>query len=166
MKKIVLIIIFFSLVLLQLWAVPANPNIIHFTQNDGTALDLYQKGDEIVHWAETLDGYTVLNDGNNIYFYAILDSRGDMGRSGIQAHNINQRSGEEINFLRTMKKHNSFSKSQINMFKETILMYTNRNSRAFPTTGTNNLIMILANFNDTSTTYSQSNFNHRMNFLI
>jgi M6 family metalloprotease-like protein len=49
------------------------------------------------------------------------------------------------------------------MFKETILNYVNRSSRAFPTTGTNNLLMILANFNDTSTTYLQSDFNNYMN---
>ena len=161
MKKI--LVILFSLILSQLLAVMANPEIIHFTQSDGTTLDLIQKGDEFVHWSETLDGYTVLNDGNNIYFYAMLDNRGEMGRSGIQAHNLNQRSGAEINFLRTAEKKYHFSKSQINLFKETILMYTNRNSRDFPTTGTNNLLMILANFNDTSTTYLQSDFDNYMN---
>ncbi len=163
MNKIVLFIIFFSLILLQLWAVPANPNVINFTQSDGTSLEMYQKGDEFVHWSETVDGYTVLNNGNNTYYYAMLDSRSDMGRSEIQAHNISQRSAEEIVFLSTINKQYSFSKSQIDMFKDTILKFTNRGSRAFPTTGTNNLLMILANFNNTSTTYTQLNFNNYMN---
>lgn len=163
MNRSFIFIIFFCLVLSQLWSVPANPDMIHFTQSDGSELDMYQKGDEFVHWSETVDGYTILNDGNNIFFYAILDKRGDLGRSGIQAHNINQRSAEEISFLSTIQKHNTFSKSQIDLLKDTVLKYASRNSRAFPTTGTNNLLMILANFNDTSTTYTQSNFNNYMN---
>jgi M6 family metalloprotease-like protein len=36
-------------------------------------------------------------------------------------------------------------------------------SGGFPTTGTRNLIMILANFSNTTTTYSQTNFNNYMN---
>jgi M6 family metalloprotease-like protein len=162
MKK-KLFILYFGLLLIQLWTVPANPEIIRFIQNDGSELNLFQRGDEFVHWSETSDGYTVLNDGNNMFFYAILDNRGDMGRSDIQAHNHEDRDIIEINFLRTIEKKYHFSEAQVTQFKEVISKHFDNRGRGFPTTGTNNLLMILANFSNTSTSYTQSDFNNYMN---
>ena len=146
MKKIVFAVVLLGILTYSLFSAPASLELINFVQSDGTELDIFQRGDEFVHWAETSDGYSLLNDGNNIYYYAILDSKGDMGRSEIQAHNPSNRDSNELNFLRTIDKKYHFSRNQILTFKKAFSNHFQNRMGGFPTTGTNNMLMILANF--------------------
>ncbi|HPT02785.1 MAG TPA: M6 family metalloprotease domain-containing protein [Bacteroidales bacterium] len=147
-------------------AVTAYPKQINYNQPDGTSLTVQMRGDEWIHWAETTDGYTVLSGQNNGYEYAIKDADGNLKLSGILAHNPGQRSQSELALTRHVEKNAFFSNNQL---KEMKAFYKGSgNSRAvmsggFPTTGTRKLLVILANFSNTSTTFPQTNFDNYMN---
>ncbi len=139
-------------------AIPADPRLIDYQQEDGSTIQIYNRGDERLHWAESLDGYTLLNkNGNKVY--AIKDQDGDLVPSDVIAHEIEDRRANEVEFLSNIPKGLLYSEMQSNLASQV------RNTRmgGFPTTGTNDMLLILANFNDTYTTYSQSNFNNLMN---
>ncbi len=59
----------------QASAIPANPNVIHEKQPDGTVIALHFRGDEFFHWYEDLEGFTVVRDGA-IYKYADVSAQG------------------------------------------------------------------------------------------
>lgn len=143
---------------INLVAIPAAPYLIQFDQEDGTSIDIYGRGDEQLHWWETTDGYSLLSK-NNTKVYAIYDEDGDLIPSNVVAHNLEMRDNNEIAFTNSIRKGLTYSENQVR------LVNTLRNQRmgGFPTTGTANLIVILANFNDTSTQYTQANFNNLMN---
>lgn len=166
MKKIYLIsltlvALFFTL---KTMAVPAQPGIIEFEQPDGYVLNITLHGDEFVHWAQTIDGYTILQNEKGYYVYAIKGNQGDLKLSELVAHNPDDRLFQELAFLGTTTKDIRFSRKQID---EALQKWGGQKGLAkrggFPTTGTNNLIMILANFSDTQTTFLQSDFDNYMN---
>ncbi len=162
MKKLTLLTML-VLVFLTLTAIPAPPFSITYSQPDGTTLEMFNRGDEYVHWGETLDGYTVLSNEQGYKVYAQVDKNGDIYPSEVIAHNSSSRNTEELTFLSNQERYLNFSDTQI----ERLLSNTVANSRnrmgGFPTTGVNNLLVILANFTDTNTTYSASSFNNLMN---
>lgn len=157
MKRILLILtaVLFCFVLI---AVPAAPFLTTFTQQDGSTLQIYVRGDERLNWAETSDGYTLLNSDRN-KVYAIKDVNGDLVPSEVLAQDPENRTQEELAFLTSIPKYLKYSKTQVNLANQL------RGERlgTFPTTGVNNMVVILANFNDTSTSYSQTNFDNMMN---
>jgi M6 family metalloprotease-like protein len=153
--------IFIGLVMLVcygLLAVPAAPFLTTYTQEDGSTLEIYVRGDERLNWTETSDGYTLLTKNKSKY-YAVKDRDGDLVVSDILANDPANRSAEEVDFLRSIPKKLAYSRAQINIAKE---IRTNRLG-GFPTSGENNMILILANFADTNPTYSQANFINMMN---
>ncbi len=141
-----------------LMAVPAAPYLTTYTQEDGSTLEIYVRGDERLNWSETSDGYTLLNHNKSKY-YAMKDQDGDLVLSQVKANDPENRSRDERDFLSSISKHLRYSEAQVNIANEV------RNSRlgGFPTSGENNLLVILANFSDTNPTYTQANFNNMMN---
>ena len=113
MKKLFTILLFLFIITQQLFAVSAYPHPIQYQLPDNTTITITLKGDEIVHWAITLDGYALMLNKNGYYEYAILDEYLDMVCSGIRANNIEARSSEEIIFLQTIEKDLRFSSEQI-----------------------------------------------------
>ena len=145
----------------------ACPEPIKYRQPNNSELTIRLYGDEIVHWATTLDGYTILNNKDGYYVYAVLDQNGDLTFSDVIANDQLKRSSKELNFLKGVEKNLSFSKKQIKGFKDTILK-KDKNLKSttiggFPTSGTNNMLMILGNFNNTTTTFTQTDFDNYMN---
>jgi M6 family metalloprotease-like protein len=157
MKKRILILLI-AVYCLGLFAIPAAPGIIDFNQQDGTTIQIYNRGDERLNWAETLDGYTLLNKDKS-KVYAIKDAEGNLVPSDIIAHENNHRTQIELSFLNSIPKGLRYSALQ----SELAAQVRNARMGGFPTTGTQNMILILANFNDTNTTYSQSAFDNLMN---
>jgi M6 family metalloprotease-like protein len=154
----------------NVFAITANPNPIKYRQPDGSTVKIYLKGDEFVHWAITSDGYTVLSNTNGFYEYATIDINGNLGFSGIHAHDSIERVSSERDFLNSIKKGLFFGDSQIAAMKRwqrrdflgsPLIPLLN----GFPTTGTRKLLQILANFSNTDTTYSQTDFDNYMNFV-
>lgn len=82
------------------FAVPANQNPITIKQPNNKMLTFILKGDEYVHWANTLDGYTILPNKEGHYVYAILNDKNDLICSSILACNENERSTKEKAFLK------------------------------------------------------------------
>ncbi|MBR1769767.1 MAG: M6 family metalloprotease domain-containing protein [Bacteroidales bacterium] len=119
MKKIfflVLLSLFFSMQNVR--AVVATPNNIIVNQSDKTTLELKLQGDERLHWASTIDGYTVLENKNKDYVYAVSDAKGHLAFSDVLAHNPQERSAEEISFLSSLKKGLFFSQEQLSIINQ------------------------------------------------
>ncbi|MDP1623299.1 MAG: M6 family metalloprotease domain-containing protein [Bacteroidales bacterium] len=148
------------------FAVIANPDPISYTQPDGSVLTILLKGDEFIHWAVTTDGYTIMTNSKGTYEYAATDNSGRLTFSGIQANDPGKRSNAETTWLKRTGTGLFFSETQIKEMKGILI-----NGGApkaplmggFPSTGTRKLLMILANFSNTTTTYTQTNFNNYMN---
>ena len=149
----------------NIMAVPAYPYPIQYEQPNGETITIKLMGDEFVHWAETPDGYTILHNNDGFYVYATKNLSGDLILTDIIVRNKEVRTANEVNFIKNTPKNLRFSKSQIDealrVFKPK--EFGAKGTNDFPTTGTNDLIMILANFSNTSTTYTQSDFNNYMN---
>lgn len=138
-------------------AVPAYPDVITTTQPDGSKVMLRQMGDEYGHWAVTPDGYTLLRDKQDFWTIATADDEGyarpsdirytgstDIARARGIAPNLEYRMPQSAMELRARK-----SSLQID--------------NSFPTSGKRKLLMLLINYADTQTTFTQSDFNDFMN---
>ena len=104
MKKLVIFLALFILFCKALFAMPAYPDPITFTQPDGETLTVLIKGDERIHWHETMDGYTLLFNKAGYLSYARLDENGNMQPSDVVATDVAGRNAEVNSFLRTIEK--------------------------------------------------------------
>jgi M6 family metalloprotease domain len=186
MRKFLLILLACIVTLPQLFAVPAFPYPIKYTQPDGTEITIQLKGDERVHWAETGDGFTLLSNGKNGWEYAIADSQGNLKKSGIIAHETSKRTTKESLFVKSLSKKLRFSKSQISILKSVWEAKTGEEqligtgsffkgttpntpvstkgvNRVFTPRGTKKLLMILIQYPDLHFTYTKQNFYDLMN---
>lgn len=186
MRKILLLLFLLSYSLPQLLAEPANPTPIKYTQPDGTVVTIILRGDERISWAETTDGYKLLNNGKNGWEYAVTDASGNLKASGILAHEVDKRNISEHLLLNSMSKKIFFSPNQVQSIKaanETGLPLTNTKGvqkvsginitsglitskgvqKLFSPTGTKKLLLILVQFSDRDLKYTVSDFNGLMN---
>ncbi|MCH3923326.1 MAG: M6 family metalloprotease domain-containing protein [Bacteroidales bacterium] len=137
-----------------LFAIPAKHSLLSITQQDKRHLDFYLYGDEKLSYAKTLDDYTLIVNNEGYYCYGVLDNNSNLISSNIIATNSEERTVEENNFLRTINKSLSFSQQQID--KQQNAFSTNKSS--YPTTGNNNLLIILVSFPDRVCSATQSDF--------
>ena len=149
-------------------AVPAFPDMVVFRQpcNRETTVSIYLKGDERVHWAETVDGYSLLHGDDGSLMYAMRDENGNMIASNLLATEKEMRTQEVRDFLEKTPKHLRFSKRQIdellNIWKQV------ENAKSGPKTMTNVLgekkfLVILFAFNDKSFTFNKLDFKRLFN---
>ena len=149
------------------YAIPAAPILHKLTQPDGTIFNARQWGDESCHGWETEDGYSIIFDEDiQSWTYAIHDAQGELvssssiavkdalpagctphmrltgsARSKIVRHMVTR----EIPAERFFRKEYPFQEEQAIL-------------RIVPSTGTANIPVILINFSDTTTTYTQDDF--------
>ena len=102
------ILFFFS----ALYAIPAIPYPIIVTQPDGTELTVMLKGDERIHWHESMDGYTLLYNKEAFLTYAYLDDDGNLHPSEFIATDIENRNIVVNSFLNTIEKNLFYSELQ------------------------------------------------------
>ncbi|MBR2147668.1 MAG: hypothetical protein IJ925_09700, partial [Muribaculaceae bacterium] len=102
MKKILLFMAV-ALVALAAQAVPAVPTPIQVTQPDGTQLTIRIVGDEFFNYHTTVDGYTIVRDDAGYFVYA-LSQNDDLVPSKVIAHNVDNRSASETQFVNTLEK--------------------------------------------------------------
>jgi M6 family metalloprotease-like protein/uncharacterized repeat protein (TIGR02543 family) len=93
-------------------AVPAKPYPSPFTQPNGETLTIMIKGDERIHWSETLDGYTLLYNQEKYLTYAQLDEDENLQPSDIIATDIEKRDIATLAFLNTIEKKLGYSDTQ------------------------------------------------------
>lgn len=84
-------------------AVPAYPGIIEVAQPDGSTLLIQMHGDEYLNFVTTSDGFTVSPSANG-YRYVTAFAADVPALSEIVAHNPEERSKEETDFLRLVQK--------------------------------------------------------------
>ena len=116
MGKIVLILIFTLFAFESLLAVPAKQTPITITQPDGRVLTYILKGDEVVSWCESSDGYTLLANGEGVLCYAMLDKDKNLVSSGVVACNREERNVKDLLFLKSIDKKLFYSDKQMEKF--------------------------------------------------
>lgn len=82
---------------------PATPYPIQYVQPSGDTLTIRLYGDERHHWAETIDGYLILQKKDSTYEYAYRDANGKQVSLGIVATNADKRTPETIKAIEKAK---------------------------------------------------------------
>lgn len=107
MKKLVVVICFWSLVLIALEAqdrpqmVPAAPWPMEYIQpTTGEVLQFYLRGDEWNHFRMTLDGYVIVQNQDKVYCYAMRQKDGTIVASKRVAHDAENRKPCEKRWLK------------------------------------------------------------------
>lgn len=114
MKKIGFLGLFLSIFISNILAIDAYPGLIRFRQPDQkTIVSIYMKGDEKVHWAETIDGYSLITDDKGYFVYATLDENEDLVPTKYIATDVEERTSEVHSFLSHTPKHLLFSQRQV-----------------------------------------------------
>ena len=116
MRKIVLILIFTLFAFESLLAVPAKQTPITITQPDGRVLTYILRGDEVVSWCESSDGYTLLANSEGVLCYAMLDKDKNLVSSGVVACNREERNVKDLLFLKSIDKKLFYSDKQMEKF--------------------------------------------------
>ncbi|MEQ8908193.1 MAG: CUB domain-containing protein [Vicingaceae bacterium] len=134
----------------------ASPDPLAITQADGSTLSLRGRGNMNNSWTETIDGYTVVKNQNGFYEYAEKVNN-QFQASGVRAHNLGARSIAENNFLSGLQKSIQPLK---NNFKSSILNQVRRGvqNKSYPTTGSINILALLIEYPDLTSTFPASNF--------
>lgn len=161
-RNIVLFVIAIILKASALYAVTAYPFPFDYNQPDGSIVTIRMMGDEKIHWAETLDNYSLLSNGQDGWEYAILDEKGDLVLSGILASNQSERTAQEMQLLSVLPKSLRFSKGQVQILKS-FWEQDKANEKAFTPSGNKNLVLIMIAYTDRAFTRTQAEFNNLMN---
>ena len=137
----------------------AYPDLIQLTQPNGTVISAYIKGNEVLHYYQTPDGYTVLQNpaNNGAYEYANTDAQGNLVPSGMMVQAGLQKN---IPFAKGLK----YSANQVKAAKESFyanekpLHFHKAANGAFPSKGKMKLLVVLMEFKDEPATYTKQSF--------
>ena len=148
-------------------AVPAYPGLLRVKQPSGREVCLYLRGDERMNWAMTPDGYTLLRDNEGFWTFAQPTPAGEIAASTLRYEGTShpaQMLGIQPRLMPTRTllpplQPNLPAPQRAGMQRAKNLQLEN----SFPTKGKRKLLMLLVNFNDTQTTYSQQDFHNLMN---
>ena len=142
-------------------AVPAYPGLITVKQPSGKTVSIYLRGDEHNHWGETPDGYTLLRDGEGFWAFARATAEGGIEASALR-YDGSSLAAERAGIRKGLRPSRSISQPDVQqpgMQKAKKLQVSN----SFPTKGKHKLLMLLINYNDTETLYTQADFQNVMN---
>jgi len=139
----------------------ANPKLKNLTQADGTSIQLYLKGDGLIHWFETKEGSKVLQTNDGWYMYASLDDKGDMiptkhpvvkKRSFINSlFSKKQYSGNKDIFFskaQIQKKESRYTDNKNALNSRTQQRILEKRKKTSLTRGKQKVLIILADFSD------------------
>lgn len=144
---------------------PAAPIPVTITQANGQNLTVIGKGNSLLPYTETVDGYTLINNAG-VYEYAVLNDDGTLISSGVAAHEISNRSAKENSLLQNLNKSIRLSET---VAQNIIKTNTQANAKSsgvqavFPGKGKRKLLMLLIDYPDLPRTYTDSNFIALMN---
>ncbi|MDR0207188.1 MAG: M6 family metalloprotease domain-containing protein [Bacteroidales bacterium] len=116
--KPTLFFVFLFFLFSALYAIPAIPYPVTFTQPDGKELTVMLRGDERIHWHESLDGYTLLYNKVAFLTYAYLDDEGNLQPSEFIATDIENRDIVVNSFLNTIDRNLFYSDLQKDVMKK------------------------------------------------
>ena len=112
MKKFLTLFTLLFVITQQTFAVTASPYPFDFQQPNGDEITVMLKGDERIHWHESLDGYTLLLNQDGYLTYAVLDETGNLHPSDVVATDVEKRDGTVNSFLSTIDKNLFYSEIQ------------------------------------------------------
>jgi len=148
------------------WSIGAYPYPITVTQTDGSQITIKLHGDEWYNWTTSTDGYRLIKNSKGIYEYAQLKS-GSLVASGVKASNAGARSSSETGFVQTLSKILSTSDLHNANIKRSVAQQAIQKAIASrinkAQTGTFKLLVVLANFSDTQTSYTTEDFDALLN---
>lgn len=140
------------------FAVPANRQIWTFTQPDGTRFQATLHGDEFYLYHQTLNGEIIVEDRDTgEWFYAQPRADGSLQKTATRVGQNRIKiaaSDEKPQWLNAIQKLAAQKASQ---------RQANRRLTMTSTQGDLKGVLLLANFSDTSTTYTRSTFRDLMN---
>ena len=142
-------------------AIPAYPGLITVKQPSGKTVSIYLRGDERNHWGETPDGYTLLRDGEGFWAFARATAEGGIEASALR-YDGSSLAAERAGIRKGLRPSRSISQPDVQqpgVQKAKKLQVSN----SFPTKGKHKLLMLLINYNDTETLYTQADFQNVMN---
>ena len=151
-----------NLIILSAFAVPANPDPVEILLPDGTSVTYYIKGDERVHWLQSVDGYTLLFNKDKFLEYATLDVEGNLVHSGHIYRQNQLRSSGEVNFLSKTPKDLRYSKTQIQTLSQ-IWEMTESSIARRPVLGEKKALCVLVGFPDKPFVKTVEEFENLMN---
>lgn len=164
----------------QAEAIPAYPRPISVRQPDGRTVTILQRGDERRHWIQTTDGYTLLRDTQGYLTFARLEADGQLRPTTLRYEGTSAPARKAgiapgLHFKTTtataLPPATTLSVPSIRSAEADMKSATSAASRpadlsvdaTFPTTGKRKLLVLLVNFADTRTTYTQQHFHDMMN---
>lgn len=148
------------------WSIGAYPFPITVTQPDGTKITVKLHGDEWYNWTSSTDGYRLVKNSKGIYEYAQLKS-GSLVPSGVKATNAELRTSTEAVFVKSLSKSLPASELQEASIRRSTARQAIQKAVASRVnkaqTGTFKLLVILANFSDTRSSYAAEDFDALLN---
>ena len=63
-----------TMISVGVFAIPANKQAVTIKQPNGKYLTLIPYGDENVHWAKTIDQYTLVRNQEGFFTYGVLEN--------------------------------------------------------------------------------------------
>lgn len=145
------------------WGAKANSIPIQVRQADGTTITVILRGDEHINWYTTLDGVLLVQAADNSYYVGKVTKDGRLIATQQLAHEAAWRSSTETNLIRKQDKDKFYSY----VSKVAELSENSCNNRPltrvtvdsgyggvpyFPHTGSPKVLVILAEFADTTFT--------------
>ena len=136
----------------DVFAVPAVPWPVEKTQPDGSKITVYIRGDEKVHWMESLDGYTLMYDTEKYIVYAEQDAGRNMVPSNRKFTETSTPPGRVMKGL-------TYSTEQIRVMQQIWEVTGNiPPQRAGATTGSRKALCVLMGFKDKPFTKDKNEF--------
>ena len=145
------------------WGAKANSIPVQVRQSDGTTITVILRGDEHINWYTTLDGVLLVQAADNSYYVGKVTKDGHLIATQQLAHEAAWRSSAETNLIRKQDKDKFYSYvSKVAELSEN--SYNNRPLTRvtvdsgyggvpyFPHTGSPKVLVILAEFADTTFT--------------
>lgn len=154
MKKKTLLLMLTILMSINAWGAKAFPGPYTFTQPDGTKLSVTLHGDEYFHYYTTLDGVILVREGDTFYIAEISDD-GGIKATNVLAHNNGVRSSTEITLIQKQDKEKLLSGNTIKKAIRKVPVSTNVIPPYTPHTGSPNIVVILAQFQDVKFTVNK-----------
>ncbi len=138
-------------------AVPAAPELLRLSQPDGLTFRARQWGDEFNHGWETQDGYSIIRDQySQAWVYALPSSTGELMESSA----IVGRSPPPTGLARGLKPASAAMAQQRVERMEALDVAAVQPAIAL--NGTANVLTILVNYQDRTTSYSPANFTNML----
>lgn len=157
-------------------AVPAYPDSISVLQPDGTRVSLCLRGDEYLHWAVSPDGFTLLQDEAGFWTFATHDNDGRLAPSSLRYSNSSEPARLQgiapgLTFCpeQLAEKYQRAALPQVwkqadhGSLPQRAADKSLQLEESFPTTGKHKLLVLLVNFSDTETSYTQEEISEMMN---